>query len=41
MAIHSSGQIIFGFTHIEDITLGADEEVDEITGGASGMGWTG
>ena len=26
------------FTHIEGITLGAGEEVDEVAGGASGMG---
>ena len=34
VAIHSSGQTIFGFTHIEGITLGADEKVDEVAGGA-------
>ena len=38
MAIHSSGQTIFSLTHIEGITLGAGEEVDEVAGGASGMG---
>ena len=38
MPIHSSGQTDFGFTHIEGITLGAGEEVDEVAGGASGMG---
>ena len=38
MAVHSSGQTIFGFSHIEDIILGAGEEIDEITGGGSGMG---
>ena len=38
VAIHSSGQIIFDFACIEGITLGADEEVDEVAGGASGMG---
>ena len=38
MAIHSNGQTIFSFTHIKDITLGADEKVDEVAGGASGMG---
>ena len=37
MAIHSSGQIIFSLAHIEEITLGADDEVDEVAGGASGM----
>ena len=36
MAIHSSGQIVFSFPHIEGITLGAGEEVDEVAGGASG-----
>ena len=36
MAIHSSGQIIFSLTHIEGITVGAGEEVDEVSGGASG-----
>ena len=30
VAIHSSGQTIFGFTHIECITLGAGEEIDEV-----------
>ena len=38
MAIHSSGQTIFSLTHIEGITLGVGEEVDEVAGGASGMG---
>ena len=37
MAIHSGGQTIFSFSHIEGITLGAGEEVDEFAGGASGM----
>ena len=38
MTIHSNGQIIFSFTHVEDITLSAgEEEVDEIAG-ACGMG---
>ena len=41
MAIHSSGQIVFSFPHIEGITLGAGEEVDEVAGGASGMVWIG
>ena len=41
MAIHSSGQTIFSFTHIEGITLGAGEEVDEVVGGASGMVYIG
>jgi hypothetical protein len=30
LAIHSSGQTIFGFTHIEGIPLDAGEEVDEV-----------
>ena len=41
VAIHSSGQTIFSLTHIEGITLGAGEEVDEVAGGASGMGMDG
>ena len=38
MAIHSSGQTVFSLTHIEGITLGTGEEVDEVAGRASGMG---
>jgi hypothetical protein len=38
VAIHSSEQTIFSLTHIEGITLGAGEEVNEVVGGASGMG---
>ena len=38
MAIHSSGQTISSLAHIEGITLGAGEEVDEVAGGAGGMG---
>ena len=38
MAIHSSGQTIFSLTHREGITLGTGKEVDEVAGGASGMG---
>ena len=38
VAIHSSGQTIFSLVHIERITLGAGEEVDEVAGGAGGMG---
>ena len=34
VTINSSGQTIFGFTNIEDTTLG----VGEVAGGASGMG---
>ena len=41
MAIHSSGQTIFSLAHIEGITLGAGEEVDEVAGGAGGMGVAG
>ena len=32
VAIHSCGQIVFGFSHIEGITLGAGVEVDEVDG---------
>ena len=38
LAIHSNGQTIFSFTHIEGITLDAGEEVDEVAGGASSLG---
>ena len=38
LSIHSSGQTISSLAHIEGITLGAGEEVDEVAGGASGMG---
>ena len=41
MAIHSSGQTIFTLAHVEGITLGAGEEVDEVAGGAGGMGMDG
>ena len=43
MPIHSSGQTVSRLTHIEGITLGAGEEVDEVARGASGMGtdWIG
>ena len=34
----ASGQTVFSLTHIERITLGADEEVDEVAGRAKGMG---
>ena len=37
LTIHSSGQTIFNFTHMEGITLVACEEVDKVTGGANGM----
>ena len=38
MPIHSSGQTVPSLSHVEGITLGAGEEVDEVAGGASGMG---
>ena len=38
MWAHDSGQTIFRLAHVEGITLCADEEVDEVTGGAGGMG---
>ena len=38
MAIHSNGQTVFSLSHIEGITLGAGEEVDEVAGGAINMG---
>ena len=38
VTIHSSGQTIFSLAHIEGITLGTGEEVDEVAGGADGMG---
>jgi hypothetical protein len=38
LAIDSRGQTVFSFSHIEGISLGAGEKVDEIAGGASGMG---
>ena len=38
VAIHSSGQTISSLAHIEGITLSAGEEVDEVAGGAGGMG---
>ena len=38
MAIHSSGQTVVNLTHIEGIILCVGEEVDEVAGGASGMG---
>ena len=37
MAIHFNGQTIFSIAHIEGITVGAGEEVNEVAGGASGM----
>ena len=38
MPIHSNGQTIFSLAHIEGITPGAGEDVDEVARGASGMG---
>ena len=38
VAIHSSGQTISSLAHIEGITLSAGDEVDEVAGGAGGMG---
>ena len=38
LVIHSSGQTIFSLAHIEGITLGAGEEVDEVARGAR-CGW--
>ena len=39
VAIHSSsGQTIFSLDHVEGITLDTGEQVDEVAGGASGMG---
>ena len=37
MAIHSSGRTIFSLAHIEGMTVGAGEEVDEVAGGAGGI----
>ena len=37
MTIHSSGQTVPSHSHIEEITLGASEEVDEVAGEASSM----
>ena len=37
MAIHSSGQPAFNLSHIDGITLGAGEKVDEVAGGVGGM----
>jgi hypothetical protein len=37
VAIHSSGQTVFSLSHIGN-TMGVSEEVDEVAGGASGMG---
>ena len=38
MTIHSSGQIVFGFSQIEGVTLGTGEDIDEVARGATGMG---
>ena len=37
MSIHSSEQTVFRLLHIEGITLGAGEKVDEVAGGTSSM----
>ena len=37
VTIYSSCQATFSFTHIENITLGAGEELDEVAGGTGGM----
>jgi hypothetical protein len=34
-AIHSSGQTISSFSHIEGITMGAGEEIHEVAGRAT------
>ena len=34
----TSRQTVFSISYIEGITLGGGEEVDEVAGGASGMG---
>ena len=41
MAIHSSGQTVFSLTHIEGITVDADEVVDEVGWSSKwhGCGW--
>ena len=43
MAIHCCAQTVFSFSHIEDITLSAGEELYEVVGGANSMGvvWIG
>ena len=38
VTIHSSGQTVFDFSHIEVVTLGAGEEVDVVAAGASSIG---
>ena len=38
VAIPSRGKTIFSFTHIEDMTLSACEEFDEVAKGESEMG---
>ena len=37
MTIHFSEQTILSFTHVESITLGAGEEVDEVAGGSNSI----
>jgi hypothetical protein len=41
VTIHSSGQTVFSFPHIESITLGASEEVDQVVEGGMGVNRTG
>ena len=36
MAIHSIGQTVFSLSHIEGITLGEGEDIDNFPGGAGG-----
>jgi hypothetical protein len=38
VAIHSSVQTVLSLSCIEGITLGAGEDVDDVAGGASGLG---
>ena len=38
VTIQPNGQTAFGSSYIEGITLGTGEKVDEVAGGASGMG---
>ena len=41
MAIHSSGQTVFSLPHIEGITLGEGEEVDQVVGGKGALVYIG
>ena len=40
-SIHSSGQTICNFSHMEGITLAAGEEINKVAKRASGMGMDG